>query len=95
MKILTFNVLAQTLIKRSLYPYATKSALKQADRIPKIVDLLLNDHKPDIACLQEVDLFDMFYKTRLEDSGYDFEYLRKDETKVTSHGIVICWKREL
>ncbi len=92
-KILSYNVLAQVLVKRAWYPYASKPSLKQALRIPKVLDLIIKTHKPDIACLQEVDLFDQFYQKRLNSAGYDYVYLKKDD-RAHSHGLCICWKRE-
>lgn len=47
-------------------------------------ELQVNDQKPDIICLQEVDHFDEIYKPQLELLGYDMEveYRREIDAKL-------------
>ncbi|TPX44595.1 hypothetical protein SeLEV6574_g04394 [Synchytrium endobioticum] len=52
--LMTFNVLAQTLIKRERHPNCTKTALKLKTRMPLITSVI-EQHQPDILSLQEFD----------------------------------------
>ena len=63
-------------------------------RIPLILDEITRQHKPDIACLQEVDNFEKQLVPGLRQAGYDWVYLRKDATKDNGHGLCIAWKKD-
>ena len=67
------QLLAQGLIKRELFPYASKKSLKWAHRR----ELLLQElrvRQPDIACLQEVDSYAQFYRFEFQKLDYDCFY---------------------
>jgi mRNA deadenylase 3'-5' endonuclease subunit Ccr4 len=85
----SYNVLAQVLVKRELYPYCTKSALKLKTRLPRVLKEIL-EFEPDIICLQELDFFDSFYKPELP--HYDYLYLKKED-KESSHGLLTLYNR--
>ena len=105
MKIVSYNVLAQTKIKRELFPLAGKMALKWSRRrtlfrqffagiIPTV----------NIMCLQEVDFYDSFFKGMLEtECGMEGRWASKKPVSVDDgdnilngggDGLWMGWKRE-
>ncbi|KAJ3296743.1 hypothetical protein HK104_001253 [Borealophlyctis nickersoniae] len=92
--IMTFNILAQCLVRRELFPYCTKSDLRVKHRFPLIVDDITQKYKPDIACLQEVDGFEDLLAPNLVQAGYDWVYLKKNPEKQGGHGLCIAWKKD-
>ncbi|KAJ3086211.1 hypothetical protein HK102_013412 [Quaeritorhiza haematococci] len=90
---MTYNVLAQCLVKRELFPYTTKNDLKAKPRMARIINEITNIQQPDIACLQEVDFFDEIYAPQFRSAGYDYVYMKKNPKKPSGHGICILWKR--
>lgn len=89
--IMTYNVLAQALIRRSLFP-TNGSALKWGNRS----QVLLSEFKHydcDILCLQELDFiqYNSFWKLELARLGYLSQYYRSG-TK--NHGVAIFYKQE-
>ncbi|KAK9427879.1 Endonuclease/exonuclease/phosphatase [Lipomyces doorenjongii] len=88
-KIMTYNVLGQALIRRKLFP-TNGDALKWRWR-SKMLLSELKYYNADIMCLQEVDLahMDTFYVPELKKLGYDLLYLRGDGK---NHGLLICWR---
>ncbi|KAI8812049.1 Endonuclease/exonuclease/phosphatase [Cladochytrium replicatum] len=90
--LMSYNILAQCLVKRELYPYADKQSLRMKHRYQNLIDEI-RALSPDIACFQEVDNFEQM-EVFLTQSGYEYRYLKKDESKTTGHGICIVWKKE-
>lgn len=91
-KIMTYNCLAQALIRRKLFPDGG-NALKWFRRSK----VLLNEFKyynPDVICLQEVDFvqFQSFWNKEFSALGYECQFFRKPSK---NHGISIIWRREL
>ncbi|AHY76741.1 ADI_G0049340.mRNA.1.CDS.1 [Saccharomyces cerevisiae] len=91
-KLMTYNCLAQALIRRKLFP-DSGDALKWYRRSK----VLLNEFKyynSDVICLQEIDhiQFQSFWKDEFSKLGYDGQYYR-NATK--NHGVAIMWRREL
>ncbi|KAK9239363.1 Endonuclease/exonuclease/phosphatase [Lipomyces kononenkoae] len=88
-KIMTYNVLGQALIRRELFP-TNGDALKWRWR-SKMLLSELKHYDADIMCLQEVDLshMDSFYDPELRGLGYDLVYVRGQGK---NHGLVICWR---
>ncbi|KAK9361247.1 Endonuclease/exonuclease/phosphatase [Lipomyces starkeyi] len=88
-KIMTYNVLGQALIRRKLFP-TNGDALKWRWR-SKMLLSELKYYNADIMCLQEVDLAHMatFYVPELKQLGYDLLYVRGDGK---NHGLLICWR---
>ncbi|ODV94247.1 hypothetical protein PACTADRAFT_45281 [Pachysolen tannophilus NRRL Y-2460] len=91
-KIMTYNLLAQALIRRTLFP-TNGNALKWSRRS----QVLLNELKYyncDILCLQEVDFtqYNSFWKERMKNLGYDNQYYRSG---VKNHGIAIFYRSDL
>ncbi|KAI0461809.1 hypothetical protein LJB42_004884 [Komagataella kurtzmanii] len=90
--IMTYNMLAQALIRRKLFP-TSGDALKWGNRSV----VLLNELKYyncDIMCLQEVDYiqFNSFWNDELGKLGYDSQFYREG-TK--NHGVVVFWRKAL
>lgn len=90
--LMTYNCLAQALIRRKLFPDSGE-ALKWSRRSK----VLLNEFKhynPDVVCLQEVDhiQFQSYWKEEFEKLGYESQFHRKPSK---NHGIAIVWKRDL
>ncbi|KAK9478895.1 Endonuclease/exonuclease/phosphatase [Lipomyces japonicus] len=92
LKIMTYNVLGQALIRRKLFP-TNGNALKWRWR-SKVLLGEFKFYNPDIMCLQEVDLAHLstFYIPELKKLGYDVLYHRGDRK---NHGLLIAWKRGL
>ncbi|SCU86645.1 LAFA_0E02168g1_1 [Lachancea sp. 'fantastica'] len=91
-RLMTYNCLAQALIRRKLFP-TSGNALKWFKRS----QVLLHEFKyynADVQCLQEVDYiqYQSFWKDEFSKLGYDSQFHRHG-TK--NHGIAIVWKREL
>lgn len=88
--IMSYNVLAQALIRRELFP-TSGLALKWGTRS----QVLLSEFKhydADIICLQEVDAlqYESFWKPQFDAMGYDSRY-HKASTK--NHGVAIIYKK--
>lgn len=89
-KLMTYNCLAQTLIRRKLFP-TSGDALKWYRRSK----VLLNEFKhydADIICLQEIDFiqYQNFWKDELSKLGYDSQFHRQASK---NHGVAIVWRK--
>ncbi|KAF8622890.1 hypothetical protein AX15_006655 [Amanita polypyramis BW_CC] len=87
-KILTFNSLAQCLVRRELFP--TSQCLKATQREPMLHREILT-YSPDIICLQEVDRLDKLVPV-LEQAQYSYHYGAGVGKK---HGCLIAYKRKM
>ncbi|CAG60304.1 uncharacterized protein GVI51_I02453 [Nakaseomyces glabratus] len=90
-KIMSYNCLAQALIRRKLFPDSGE-ALKWYRRSR----VLLNEFKhydPDVLCLQEIDYiqYQSFWKEEFQKLGYSSQFHRKPSK---NHGVCIIWKHE-
>lgn len=90
--IMTYNVLAQTNIRRSMFPHSGE-ALKWKNRSRMLANELTY-YSPTLGCMQEVDaeFVPNFYKKLLGGLGYELHFI-KGEGK--THGIMIFWKSSL
>lgn len=88
-KIMTYNVLAQALIRRKLFP-TSGNALKWNVRSEVLV-AEFKHYDADVLCLQEVDVvqYNSFWKSEFAKMGYDSRYY-SDATK--NHGVAIVYK---
>lgn len=89
--IMTYNLLAQALIRRKLFP-TSGDALKWFKRS----QVLLSEMKfynSDVMCFQECDYiqFKTFWKPELGKLGYESKFHRDGDK---NHGICILWKTE-
>ncbi|TPX52263.1 hypothetical protein SeMB42_g01517 [Synchytrium endobioticum] len=97
--LMTFNVLAQTLIKRERHPNCTKTALKLKTRMPLITSVI-EQHQPDILSLQEVDVdhFAAYFTPVFTKLGYTYQFDRKtgvsDAKALAGYGLCIAWKKD-
>lgn len=89
--IMTYNVLAQGLIKRERFPTCGKALKWNVRR--KILDAEIRGYDPDILCLQEVDdgNWAPFWQSTLRSLGYEGSFY-KDAAK--THGVAIFWKKD-
>ncbi|CCH59132.1 hypothetical protein TBLA_0B02900 [Henningerozyma blattae CBS 6284] len=90
--LMTYNCLAQALIRRKLFPEGG-DALKWHRRSK----VLLNEFKhynPDIICLQEIDhvQYQSFWKEEFSKLGYECQFYKKPSK---NHGVSVVWKKEL
>ena len=88
---MTYNILAQSLIKRTWYPYCHKEALTMKYRLDRIIKELTY-YLPDIVCMQEVDYYEEWYQPHLERLGYTSLYAKSDAKQ---HGCLIAFKHQL
>ncbi|KAJ3111871.1 Ribonuclease H2 subunit A [Phlyctochytrium bullatum] len=90
----------ECLVKRDLFPYITAkgktSPLAAKTRLPLIAKQLLEEFKPDVAALQEVDAdhWQDVLGPLTEDAGYSHVFTSKNMDR-RGHGLVIMWKKNL
>lgn len=91
LKIMTYNVLAQALIKRDIFPTNGK-ALKWTWRSQTLLDEI-SYYDCDIMCLQEVDggSFKNFWKPEFGKLGYECKFY---QSASKSHGVCIVVRKE-
>ncbi|KAI8049283.1 Endonuclease/exonuclease/phosphatase [Syncephalis plumigaleata] len=87
--IMSYNILAQCLVRREMFPYCDKKSLKGSFRRENITHELRH-YQPDIACLQEVDEYELYYRDVFRRAGYDSIY----EGGRKRHGCCILWRRD-
>ncbi|KAJ6604734.1 Endonuclease/exonuclease/phosphatase [Mycena vulgaris] len=85
-KLLTWNLLAQCLVRRELFP--TSNCLKGFQRQPMLHAEILAQNA-DIMCLQEVDSLEKLLPT-LEAAGYSHHYAAGPGKK---HGCLVAFKK--
>ncbi|TFK77012.1 Endonuclease/exonuclease/phosphatase [Pluteus cervinus] len=86
-KVMTWNMLAQCLVRRDLFPGS--DCLKASQRDPLLhAELLM--HGADIMCLQEVDRVELLLPV-LEGAGYRAHHAAAPSKK---HGCLIAYKHE-
>ncbi|EGW30524.1 end processing RNAse Ngl2p [Spathaspora passalidarum NRRL Y-27907] len=91
-KIMSYNILAQTLIRRDLFPTNGK-ILKWSIRSTILLDEIKH-YDADIICLQELDKLQLktFWMKEFDKLGYTVKYHRYN-TK--NHGVAIIFKSKL
>ncbi|KAF9111428.1 hypothetical protein BGX27_004942 [Mortierella sp. AM989] len=86
---MTYNLLAQALVRRDMFPHASQKALRWKFRRQNLLQEFLA-FGPDLACLQEVDFWDEFYYPNLTKAGYETAYYKNKNKK---HGCAIIWRK--
>jgi RNA exonuclease NGL2 len=90
--ILSFNILAQTLIRRDVFPTSSKSALKWGTRRNNLFQEI-QIYGADILCLQECDFYDEFWKPQVvENPELNFGggiWKRKEGNR--GDGVAVIW----
>ena len=87
-KIMSYNVLAQSLVRRDYYPYAQQTALNAKNRERNILNECLH-WDADILCLQEVEPH--IIKELRVLGGYRVEFVHAAKRKF---GCAILWKSD-
>jgi mRNA deadenylase 3'-5' endonuclease subunit Ccr4 len=91
-RLVTYNLLAQALVKRDLYPHCSKLALKLKSRVPLLVQELLA-LQADVLCCQELDFLGNLLEREPFVSRYPgHRYLPKPGGK---HGLAVFWDVEV
>ncbi|SGY34300.1 BQ5605_C002g01608 [Microbotryum silenes-dioicae] len=85
----SWNMLAQALVRRELFPGS--DFLKVKTRIMTLMAEVLH-YSPSLVCLQEVDHYDT-HRQALEQAGYDLTYHIGYDTK--PHGVLIAHQASL
>lgn len=86
LKVLTWNILAQALVRRKLFPGS--DAMRWSDRQAGLSAELLG-HGWDVACFQEVDRLEVHAQT-LQGAGYSHIYAKGNPLK--QHGLLLAWR---
>ncbi|CAG8548618.1 38_t:CDS:2 [Funneliformis caledonium] len=88
--IMTYNLLAQSLCKRELFPNCG-DALKWKNRRPRLLKEIFH-YLPDLGCFQEMDdtNFIETFKPEFEKFDYDSLFFKNDTKR---HGCCIIWKK--
>ncbi|KZT05970.1 Endonuclease/exonuclease/phosphatase [Laetiporus sulphureus 93-53] len=86
-RIMTWNLLAQCLVRRELFP--TSDCLKASQREPMLHHEILS-LEADICCLQEVDRLERLLPV-LEEAGYEHVYAAGPRKK---HGCLIAYRKD-
>lgn len=91
--VLSFNVLAQTLIRREMFPSSSAQALKwpfRRDTLHKEIQT----YAADIMCLQEVDFYNEFWLPRVVNDpnmGYGDGHWKQKRAK--QDGVAVIWRK--
>ncbi|ORZ41406.1 Endonuclease/exonuclease/phosphatase [Catenaria anguillulae PL171] len=90
-KFCTWNVLAQMLIKRELYPTSSKQALSEKYR-REMHRAWIQALDADLLCLQETDKEALHWAPLLRESGYEFT---SASFKPGRHGVMVVWRASM
>ena len=84
---MTYNIHKQS------HPKSPPKTTRASHRIPLIIKEITKTFQPDVAVLQEVDMFEEHYRTAFEDAGYECLY----ELGEKAHGIysIISFKKNI
>lgn len=85
-RLVTYNILAQSYVKSILFPHSPSPCLKWKARSQAVLARLLS-FEADILCLQELDEFESFYKGQLDRQGYSSIYVQRPGKKKDGCGI--------
>ena len=91
--LVSYNMLAQHLIRREMFSYCSKQSLRLAHRRQQLTAELLS-YSADILALQEVDvdLYHQHYESVLASYGYDGRFGTADDK---GHGCALFYKRDV
>ncbi|KAL0088942.1 Endonuclease/exonuclease/phosphatase [Phycomyces blakesleeanus] len=82
--VMTYNILAQNLVKREIFPHSG-DMLKWKTRRRMITEDIAQ-YKPEIMCLQEVDYYEEYYQEAFDNIGYKTEFFKHPKKQ---HGCMI------
>lgn len=88
--VMSYNILCQHLIRRSLFPYASKGSLKWHLRKDSLLEELLH-WSPTILCLQEMSIehWHQHFSPHLTSYNHQFHF-----SMSKTHGVSISWSRQ-
>eukprot|EP01116_Phalansterium_solitarium_P007123 TRINITY_DN1962_c0_g1_i1.p1 TRINITY_DN1962_c0_g1~~TRINITY_DN1962_c0_g1_i1.p1 ORF type:complete len:320 (+),score=62.77 TRINITY_DN1962_c0_g1_i1:60-1019(+) len=96
-KIMTYNTLATSLLRRKSYAYASDQSLKWKSRRVILVKEIV-ESGADIACLQECDtaLFDSFWQPQMKAKGYSgvFKAFTAADHALGHHGVATFYRAD-
>ena len=92
-RIMSFNVLAQSLTSTTRFPYCDRQVLKWRYRRVSLIKEMLSLNA-DILCLQEVDNYEEWWLEKMGLAGYDGVYLQQTN-EIRRDGVAIFYKRDL
>ncbi|WOL09505.1 carbon catabolite repressor protein [Canna indica] len=85
-RLISYNILAQVYVKSSYFPHSPSSCLKWKARSECIL-LDLKNLDADFFCIQELDEYNNFYKSKMESLGYLSLYMKRNGQKRDGCGI--------
>jgi mRNA deadenylase 3'-5' endonuclease subunit Ccr4 len=95
-KILSWNILAQTLIRRNVFPSSSQLALKWGTRRENLFSEI-QVYGADVLCLQELDFYDEFWKPRVvQNPKLNYGgglWKRKDGNR--GDGVAVIWNASM
>ncbi|XP_042405865.1 carbon catabolite repressor protein 4 homolog 4-like isoform X1 [Zingiber officinale] len=83
---ISYNILAQVYVKSSYFPHSPSSCLKWKARSESALTDLKNLNA-DFFCIQELDEYNSFYKSKMETLGYSSLYIKRVGKKRDGCGI--------
>lgn len=91
-RIVSWNILAQGLVRRTLFPGS--DCLKFKDRSVGLTAELSSrtGHGWDVGCFQEVDRMDVHGETMRKDG---FSYVYEKGYRQKQHGLLVAWRKDL
>lgn len=94
LKLFSWNVLAQCLVRRDLFPYisskSTTNPISLRKRLATFSRVFAEETDVDVWTLQEVDI-DSMILSFLSSAGFDYVLTKRAKG---GHGLAIAWKRE-
>lgn len=92
LRIMSYNMLAQSLVRRTLFP-TSGTALKWATR-SQVLTMELGYYLPHIMCLQEVDQdqFRSYWRKKLHELGYEYVF---ECGYGKRHGVLIAYRADM
>ncbi|XP_008797989.1 carbon catabolite repressor protein 4 homolog 4 isoform X2 [Phoenix dactylifera] len=86
-RLVSYNILAQVYVKSSYFPHTPSSCLKWKARSQAIL-MELKNLSADFLCIQELDEYNSFYKSNMENLGYSSIYIQRTGQKKDGCGIL-------
>ncbi|XP_074582973.1 carbon catabolite repressor protein 4 homolog 4 isoform X1 [Curcuma longa] len=83
---ISYNILAQVYVKSSYFPHSPSSCLKWKARSESVLTDFKNLNA-DFFCIQELDEYNSFYKSKMESLGYSSLYIKRVGKKRDGCGI--------
>lgn len=90
-RVMSYNILAQSLIRREQYPFSGNS-LKWAIRSPALLEEI-GHYAPHLLCMQEVDSARVqWWKQELARKGMDMTFYAREGK---AHGCMLAWNKSM